>query len=421
MRLSDFAPTRCAAAQARRPQRGAFLVTTALSLLFLLGFMGLAVDFGRLFVVKSELQTAVDSCALAASRELNGQADAVVRARQAGLYAGNLNRVHFQSQGAGLVAEDIQFSERLVGPFTANPVGRVSHVRCQRRLTGLAPLLLQAFDAFAATTTFGQPQAVAASAVATLMPSQTSCILPVGVCQKVGGYTRGDWIPGVTNSNEDMDASGQFRWLDFGAQGGGGAEIKDILLGLGQCGLPGRDTQVAKSGKTNGAVDAWNTRFGLYASGYTAASTPPDTTGYAWYTRDATAPPNLRGRFDASNGYAYHQRLNSPYQGDNQADDPGLNALAGRKGASSTAVHATGVINSRVVTVAVINCDGLPIQVKDLACLFILHPMAKAANGKTSKMWLEYIGDAAATTNNPCVSAGLAGTGNGQRVPALVY
>ena len=60
----------------RRSQRGAVIITVCLLMLFLLGFIGFALDFGRLFVVKSELQTAMDSCALAAAQELDLQPDA---------------------------------------------------------------------------------------------------------------------------------------------------------------------------------------------------------------------------------------------------------------------------------------------------------------------------------------------------------
>ena len=52
----------------RRKQDGAVIVTVALALLLLLGFMGLALDFGHLFVVRTELQTAMDACALAAAQ-----------------------------------------------------------------------------------------------------------------------------------------------------------------------------------------------------------------------------------------------------------------------------------------------------------------------------------------------------------------
>ncbi|MES3004213.1 MAG: pilus assembly protein TadG-related protein, partial [Pseudomonadota bacterium] len=99
----------------RRSQQGAVIVTVALLLLLLLGFVGFAMDFGRLFIVKSELQTAMDSCALAAAQELDLQPSAVDRARSAGLTAGNLNRVNFQSaswSGQGqLVNADITFRD----------------------------------------------------------------------------------------------------------------------------------------------------------------------------------------------------------------------------------------------------------------------------------------------------------------------
>ncbi len=82
-------------------QRGAVALTVALCLLLLLGFVGLALDFARLFVIRGELQTAVDSCALAAARELDGQSDAISRALDAGPAVGNANAVNFQSLSWG--------------------------------------------------------------------------------------------------------------------------------------------------------------------------------------------------------------------------------------------------------------------------------------------------------------------------------
>ncbi|MBS0344726.1 MAG: hypothetical protein JSS56_29835, partial [Proteobacteria bacterium] len=73
----------------RPRQRGAILVTTALLLLFLLGFIGIALDFGRLFIVRGELQTALDSCALSAAAELDGSSTALTRATTSGMAAGN--------------------------------------------------------------------------------------------------------------------------------------------------------------------------------------------------------------------------------------------------------------------------------------------------------------------------------------------
>ena len=53
--------------QAGSRQRGAVIVTVLMLLLLLLGFMAFALDLGRLFIVRSELQTAMDACALAAA------------------------------------------------------------------------------------------------------------------------------------------------------------------------------------------------------------------------------------------------------------------------------------------------------------------------------------------------------------------
>src|SRR5215208_2271790 len=106
------------AAAGRRHQQGAVIITVALFTLFLLGFMGLALDFGRLFVVKTELQTAMDSCALAAAQELDGAADALTRATSAGKTAGNLNKVHFQGAAAGIINEEITFSNTLNGSYS---------------------------------------------------------------------------------------------------------------------------------------------------------------------------------------------------------------------------------------------------------------------------------------------------------------
>src|SRR3954464_14941302 len=99
-------------------QRGAVILTVAFALLFLLGFMGIALDFGHLFVVKTELQTAMDSCALAAAQELDGASDALTRATNAGLAAGNANRANFQRGTAGLIATEITFSDSLVGAYS---------------------------------------------------------------------------------------------------------------------------------------------------------------------------------------------------------------------------------------------------------------------------------------------------------------
>ena len=402
-------------AAAQRRQHGAVIITVALALLFLLGFMGIALDFGRLFVLRTELQTATDSCALAAAQELDGASDARDRAFSAGLTAGNLNRVQFQGSNAGIAASDISFSSTLNGSYSSSfPYATAKYAKCQRAQTGIKPWLLQALGAFSGNSAYGNSQSVSALAVATRAPSQTNCLMPIGICQKSAGFSRGEWISGVTNSNDEIEASGAFKWLDYTGPGGGAKEIKDLLAGNGACNLPGTSatvTDASKNGKTNGAVDAWNTRFGIYKGSYNQTDSPPDETGYAWYATDASAVNP--GRYDAI--FSTKRSTNAPYEGDNK--NPDTKGLKTNGSYGSTDYTKGG--NRRIMTVGMVDCTAPKLQLTGFACVLALHPMAKAANGKSEKMWLEFIGDASATTGNPCATGGLAGS-NGPLVPVLV-
>jgi hypothetical protein len=402
----------------RKTQNGAVIVTVALVLLFLLGFMGLALDFGRLFVVKTELQTALDSCALSAAQELDGASDALARATSAGKTAADLNKINFQGAATNIAATDVVFSDSLIGTYshTFTPVANAKYAKCLHTKSGITPWILHALSAFSGNGTYGASQSVAALAVATRAPSQSNCLVPVGICQKSTapgwGFTRGEWIEGVTNSNDDVE-SGQFHWVDFSGSGGGAREIKDLLTSSGQCGLPGMETEIGKAGKTNGAVAAWNTRFGIYQGSLSAADAAPDQTGYAWYA-DSAAATNP-GRYDDTgpNGFAAKRASFAPYEGDNQ--NPDTKNLKTQGNFSSTD-YSKGA-NRRVVTTAVVECPS--ITLKGFACMLMLHPLEKNASGKQSKMWLEYIGDAG-SAGSPCATAGLAGAATGPMVPTLV-
>src|SRR5689334_1793528 len=109
-------------------QAGATLVMLGLAIAVLMGFAALVIDGGRLFVMKTELQSANDACALAAASELRPgvsppDTDAVNRAISAGLTAGNRNNIGFQNASAGITASDMYFSDRLSNNTTTFPFG----------------------------------------------------------------------------------------------------------------------------------------------------------------------------------------------------------------------------------------------------------------------------------------------------------
>lgn len=67
--------------RSKSKKKGFVLVTISLSAVALLGACGLAVDLGRMYVAKNELQLLADSAALSAALRLNGEAGGVTRAK----------------------------------------------------------------------------------------------------------------------------------------------------------------------------------------------------------------------------------------------------------------------------------------------------------------------------------------------------
>lgn len=100
-----------------RRQRGYILVATALSIPFLLGVSGLAIDIGRMYITKSEAQAFADSASLAAARELDGTTAGVTRATN--VASNNSEKWRFDTQPFTSVITT--FGTSANGSFTASP------------------------------------------------------------------------------------------------------------------------------------------------------------------------------------------------------------------------------------------------------------------------------------------------------------
>ncbi|MGE5321023.1 MAG: pilus assembly protein TadG-related protein, partial [Hyphomicrobiaceae bacterium] len=200
-------------------QRGAVAVVVGLAILVLLGMIGLALDMGQMFVNKTELQNAADACALAAARELDGNADALTRADAAGVKVGTQNLVGFQKTAVVLTPADISYSDQLSpnSSYTtsaATSAGEAKKARfamCQVGRTDIAMW-------FMGLQGFGN-QTVRAYAVATLAPSQTTCAIPVGMCEANGsaptfGLVVGQWYSGKFSAGTP-GSTGSYDWIDF--------------------------------------------------------------------------------------------------------------------------------------------------------------------------------------------------------------
>ncbi|MDT3708251.1 MAG: pilus assembly protein TadG-related protein [Thiobacillus sp.] len=422
-------------------QRGAVAVVVGITILVLIGMIGLALDMGQMFVNKTELQNAADACALAAARELDGNADALVRADAAGVKVGASNRVGFQMAAVALTAGDISYSEQLSpnstyktsAASTPADAKKARFAMCQVKRSNIKMW-------FMGVRGFGD-QTVAAYAVATLAPSQSTCAVPIGMCQMPGGSAPtfglivGQWYSGKFSSGTPS-TTGSYNWIDFNPNNGGGAnEIKDLLAGPGQCDLPAVGAPVGQQGEIAATTDAWNTRFGIYKGAYKIgdiALAPPDFTGVA-YTKaglgsaDATTWPNppIENAYSGapSSGttpnYQAAKTARTPYQ---SADPAGVvpgNSDGGRSIASAAELTQYGS-QRRVALAPIVDCEALAgtnpqtVPLQGYACVLLLGPIKGPED-----VVMEYLGEPNAS-GSPCSSFGLAGGTAGPLVPVLV-
>lgn len=395
-------------------QRGAVAVTVAFVLLVLMAFLGVVVDLGAMYVTKSELQNAADSCALAAAQELDGNTDALLRAENAGITAGARNGAYFQRTVVPVTAEDIKFSTTLSPNSNyltraAGAPGDSKYAMCTLTLPDVSMALMWIFG-------FG-PQDIAAQAVATIAPAQTSCAIPMGMCRQGPGpdygFVPGQWYNGRFDAGGG--STGSFNWIDFTPPAGGQSELAALLTGPGVCNTS-VGTPVGQTGVLgNAAARAWNSRFGLYQNGEgnpQLDTAPPDYTGYSYTAKSWPAQSNALGDFLNPR----RNPNNDSYQG---------NAATGLKissayNISTPAQHAAyGVATRRLVIAPVVDCAGWSssqtVPIEGYACVLMLHPIGSPSD----TVYIEYVGSAS-DPSSPCTTSGLAGGTIGPLIPVLV-
>jgi hypothetical protein len=436
MRSASFTPVRSAcrlqlARQGR--QGGAVAIVVAIAMIAMIGIVGLALDLGKLYVARAELQNAADACALAAVHSLNGATTRQLEiAEAAGLTTGLRNKVQFQNNTVNLRQNaSIEFAESAESAeeewLSKNELNsgddrilRMRRARCTINETGIETWFIQVLNVLPGVA-IGSQQ-VAASAVASLLSAQTTCAMPLAICteQLAVNSQIGQWIKG--GDSPSADGSSNFRWVDLNldSKNSSTRDIADMLSGNGACELPVKGTQVGSAGVRAGLSNEWNTRFGIYQGGaYSAESNPPDFSGYAYTTKTWPAGPD-GNRSNAFEDFISKRSSYAPYQGDSLA------GLVTGSGPGIQAAHVNYGRLRRVLPAPVINCSELDkgtkkTLIQDWACLFMLHPISRGAGGgNDGYLYLEYRGKASAL-GSPCASTGLPGdiAGNGPLVPTL--
>lgn len=421
---------------ARRRLRGGIAVLAVLVLPLLAGFAALAADIGRIVVFRTELQSAMDACALAASAPLTGVDDPGIydvarahalalsdptRAGVAAREAVTVNRMRFQRDALESARIRVAFSSAASGAAwveaSASSTGGLSpaaarFARCSYTDAGntlwLLPLL--------SVVVPGLPQQLTASATATatLAPGQSVCAIPIAVCT-VGagtaanhyGHTVGERLTAVNNPTSGY-GSGYFGWIDFTPPAGGASELRGLLTASGACSVA-VGSRVGQPGVMSSLESAWNSRFGVYKSGLDASEASPDFSGWAY--------PTGSGNYA---DYAARRAARTPFQG----------AVANNASVLTSAQHASLGQQRRVAVAAIVDCSvweasgSAQPPVLDFACVLMLAPVR---NGGSAKQWsaisdtmdVEYLG-LARSGGTPCASSGLAGGSFGPPVPTLV-
>jgi Flp pilus assembly protein TadG len=246
-----------------RRRRGYIFIALMLSLVFLLGMAGLALDVGRMYVVRSEDQSFVDSAALAAVTKLDGTANGITQAQNA--IANDPKRWGFGLNSFSSVTTT--FATSLSGPWVANPSPATGYYFARVSTTVSLPMYLIEMVAgptarIGATATAGRYQ------VTTLVnggefpfspytratsPNPDSLTDPYGFAAGMQ-YTLRWGAPGTktscgTDSNNTLPSNGKIRGYCCVSQSG--ASLRQAIVG----GMTDPETVGQPVNMDNGAKD----------------------------------------------------------------------------------------------------------------------------------------------------------------------
>jgi len=102
-------------------KRGFIILVTAASMIVLIGMLGLAVDLGRVYIVKNEAQAFTDVAAIAAARHLDGKQAGIDSANAE--VASSTNGWNFGTQNFPAAIRTVEFATAATGPWYTAPSG----------------------------------------------------------------------------------------------------------------------------------------------------------------------------------------------------------------------------------------------------------------------------------------------------------
>jgi hypothetical protein len=146
---------------ATRPrERGFVLVTVGVCFVAMLAMLGLAVDLGRMYIVRNESQAYVDAASLTAALQLDGTTDGISRATST--LSASTNRWDLGS--VAFTGTQMDFGMDAAGPWMASPNPASDYRYVRVRATSAVPLY------FLSIVVAAQSSVVNATAVAGQLP-----------------------------------------------------------------------------------------------------------------------------------------------------------------------------------------------------------------------------------------------------------
>jgi uncharacterized membrane protein len=123
----------------RERSRGFVLVTVGVGAIALVGMLGLSMDIGRMYVVKSETQAFADSAAVRAALELDGTTTGITRARTAA-QTDSRNKWDLGSNSFASSNVTVTFATSLNGTYSSNPNPATNYTYAKVNVVSPMPL-----------------------------------------------------------------------------------------------------------------------------------------------------------------------------------------------------------------------------------------------------------------------------------------
>jgi Flp pilus assembly protein TadG len=199
-------------------QQGAVAIIVAISLVVLIGMLGLVLDLGHLYVTKTELQNSADAAALSGAKELNGTLTGINNAINMAVDAAGRNKYNLHSQTLVISSANIR-------------VGSCPSAGCMVPITSITTAALAADKTFLEVNTgshgigkwFAQVLSSVASNLATsavaVAGKYVANITPIAICRMPDvadifdefGYERG---MSYKVSDANPIGPGTMFWID---------------------------------------------------------------------------------------------------------------------------------------------------------------------------------------------------------------